>query len=213
MARILVFGDSITYGAFDSESGGWVDRLKAFFFRDGRNYKYSVYNVGISGDTTQDLLERFEFETQQRTKEDDNKDDIIIFNIGTNDSGFLASKKDNWINSKKFRKNIKNLIELAKKFSEKIIFVGPIPVDESKTTPIPWAPDVSYTNETIKKYSEIIDSVCKENKVYFIDLSDKFLKLDYKSLSEDGVHPNPKGHQKIFEIVKDFLFKDDIIFS
>ena len=34
MGRILIFGDSITYGAWDKE-GGWVQRLRKFL--DERN--------------------------------------------------------------------------------------------------------------------------------------------------------------------------------
>ena len=34
---------------------------------------------------------------------------------------------------------------------------------------------------------------------------------DYKSLLEDGAHPNTKGHEEMFVIVKEFLEKKKII--
>ncbi|MFQ6056666.1 MAG: SGNH/GDSL hydrolase family protein [Methanosarcinales archaeon] len=76
---------------------------------------------------------------------------------------------------------------------------------------MPWATNISYKNESIQKYNEIIKSVCKENNVYFVEIFDQMMKLSYKKLLEDGLHPNSDGHQKIFEIIKDFLIKNKII--
>lgn len=209
--RILVFGTSITFGAWDRK-GGWVERLKNFFikkFLSDKNFRYLVYNLGISGDTTEDLLERFEFEAKQRLKE--GEETIVIFEIGGNDSQFIHSQNSLRILPEKFRQNIQNLINLAKKFSSKIIFIGHSPVDETKTTPIPWNRDKSYKNENVSKYNEIIKSVCQENNVYFIEIFEKLSKLGYQNLLEDGLHSNSKGHQKIFETIKDFLIKNKII--
>jgi lysophospholipase L1-like esterase len=52
---ICVFGDSITWGAYDPERGGWVNRLR----NDLEKKEIESYNLGISGDTTADLLKRF----------------------------------------------------------------------------------------------------------------------------------------------------------
>ena len=211
MAQILVFGDSITYGAWDKE-GGWVQRLRKFL--DERNLTDSdfyclVYNLGISGNNSEDLLERFKFETKQRLKE--NEETIIIFAIGINDSQFVHSEGNQRVPINKFKHNIQKLIKLARKFSSKIVFVGLTPVDETKTTPIPWNIDKSYKNEYIEKYNGVIKKICEENKIYFIEIFEKLKNLNYQELLEDGLHPNSKGHQKIFEIVKDFLIENEII--
>jgi len=207
MSKILVFGDSITWGAFDSEGGGWVERLKVSMWTKG---DIQVYNLGISGEKTSNLLERFESEeTKARSKE--NEETIIIFAIGINDSYFVHSKNSLMVPPEQFKENIQKLTDLAQKFSSKIIFIGLTRVDESKTTPIPWDTDKSYKNENIKKYNEIIKSACKDKNIYFVEIFDKWLQSDYKNLLEDGLHPNSKGHQKIFEIVKDFLIHNKII--
>lgn len=209
--RILIFGDSITYGSWDIE-GGWVQRLRKFLdekILTELNFYCLVYNLGISGDTTDDLLERFEFETKKRIKE--KEDTIIIFSIGGNDATFIDDKKQCQILKENFRENIKKLIKLADKYASKIIFTGLLPTDELKTIPIPWALDKSYKNEHIIQYNEIIKSFCEENKILFIDFFEKFKKFDYKNLLEDRQHPNFEGHQKIFEIVKKFLIENKII--
>ncbi len=206
MSKILVFGDSIAWGAFDSEGGGWVECLKLYMWRKG---DIDVYNLGVSGNKTPNLLERFESETKARIEEDE--ETIIIFAIGINDSYFLHSKNDFMTPIEQFKENVQKLTDLAQKFSLKIIFVGLTSVDESKTTPIPWDTDKSYKNENIKKYNEIIKSVSKDRNIYFIEILDKWLQFDYQDLLEDGLHPNSKGHKKIFETVRDFLTQNKII--
>ena len=206
MPNILVFGDSITYGAWDKD-GGWVQRLRKFL---DENYEdFFVCNLGVSGNNSDDLLKRFEFETEQRIKEE--KETIFIFAIGANDSQFIHSQNNLKISLEKFKENIQKLIGLTQKFSPKIIFVGLTPVDETKTTPIPWNTDKSYKNEFIQKYNEIIKTVCKENRIYFVEIFKKLKEVNYQKLLDDGLHPNSDGHQKIFEMVKDFLIKNKII--
>lgn len=203
----MVFGDSISYGAWDSE-GGWVERLRNFLdkrFLSNNDLYFLTYNLGISGDTTEDLVERFEFESQMRAKEGEKA--LFIFSIGGNDSEFNNKQNKCKVNIEDFNKNIIKLIKLARKFSNKIIFTGLTNTDESKTDPIPWNKDFSYKNELIKEYDEIIQKTCKEEKIPFIAI---FNKLDNTDL-EDGCHPNSKGHEKIFNLVKEFLIKNKII--
>ncbi len=209
--RILIFGDSIAYGAWDRE-GGWAWRLRKFLdektLSEPESY-FLVYNLGVSGDTTEDLLERFEFETEQRIKE--KEDTTIIFAIGGNDSTFNNNKNKCHVSQEKSKKNIQKLIKLAAKYAAKILFIGLFPADESKTIPIPWARNKSYKNEYIIQYDKIIKSVCQENSVLFIGIFEEFMNSDYKNLLEDGQHPNSEGHRKIFEIVKEILIKNKII--
>lgn len=156
MAQILVFGDSIAYGAWDRE-GGWVARLRKFLDEKklARSDSYFlIYNLGISEDNTDGVLERFEIETKQRL--DEEEDNIIVFAIGINDSHFVRSQKSFRIKPEKFKNNIQKIIKLSNKYSSRIIFVGLSLVDEAKTSPIPWNADKFYKNEYIQKYNEIM---------------------------------------------------------
>ena len=211
MAQILVFGDSIAYGAWDKE-GGWVSRLRKFI--DEKNltdpdFECLIYNLGVSGDTTEDLLERFEFELEQRL--DEEMETILIFSIGVNDSQFVKSKYSIKIPQEKFRANLEELITAAKKYSSKIIFVGLWPVNEEKTNPVSWDEDKFYKNDSIRNYSNVIKTICEKNQVHFIDLFGLLLKEDYKKLLEDGLHPKSQGNQKFFEIIRDFLAENKIV--
>ena len=65
----------------------------------------------------------------------------------------------------------------------------------------------------MKKYDNVIKSVCAEKNILFLDIFGEWIKIDYKKLldKKDGLHPNSAGHQKIFETVKDFLIENKII--
>ncbi|MBS3050522.1 MAG: hypothetical protein J4400_00020 [Candidatus Aenigmarchaeota archaeon] len=208
--HILIFGDSIAYGAWDGK-GGWVQRLRTYIENNSPKHEKDtlVYNCGVSGDTTSNVLERFEKETGARVGYEE--DTVIIFSIGTNDCLRLNKTGKMNVDRKVFEKNIKNLIKSARKFSDKVFFVGLTPVDESKMGPVEWAPQFSARNIYIEKYDEMIRSVCRMEIVPFIEIFKNFKKTKYLKLLEDGDHPNSKGHEMIFEMVRDFLKKEKII--
>jgi lysophospholipase L1-like esterase len=198
MVKILVFGDSIAWGAFDLEKGGWVERLKTYFFNRelGKEF-YSVYNLEISRDNTDKLMKRFEVETIAR------EPSIIIFAIGINDSQYILSRYNPRVSLEKFRENYSNLINLSRKFTDKIIFIGLTNVDETKSMPIPWDTSKFYDNENILEYDKEIRRICNENNLFYIPVSDLLTKEDLS----DGLHPNTEGHRKIFERIKEELIK------
>jgi len=204
MANILVFGDSIDYGFYDNE-GGWVDRLKRYLFALSRDrnleHDLKVYNLGISGDTTTEILDRFDCETKPRNWE--NQETIVVFSIGLNDSVIILEKNKMPMNQ--FITNIDLLLKKAKVYTNKIVFIGPTPVDELLVTPMPWSPTEFWFNREIRKYDRTLRKICRKSKVDYIELFNKFVKRKYKQLLEDGAHPNTKGHELIFKIVKKYL--------
>ncbi len=198
---ICVFGDSNTFGFWDFDKGGWVNRLRLYFdSKSPDNFYVVVYNLGIDGDDTSSLLKRFEAECKTRNPS------VIIFDIGSNDT-FLNLNGENNISLKQFETNIISLINQAKKFTNKIVFVGFLPVDESKTSPVLWDKNISYTEKEIKKYNDKLKDLIKKAGVLYIDISNMFSNMDL----EDGVHLNSLGHEKLFNKVKEFLIKNKII--
>lgn len=188
--NICIFGDSITYGAFDPEKGGWANRLRLHL--DSKDdFEDEVYNLGVSGDNTEGLLERFDSEAKFR------EPGFLIFAIGVNDSQYVISEKQNRVTIEKFEQNIKELISKAKIITDKILFIGLTPVDEAKTTPIPWNTDKMYKNEYVEKYNSKIKEVCENERVDFIDIFSGMMKEDYKTMLIDGLHPDSKGHEWI----------------
>lgn len=213
MANILVFGNSITYGAWDIE-GGWVTRLRRFLdekvIASQGELDYLVYNLGISGGTTEELVHRLKSEAKSRLEEEG--ETIIIFGMITiNDSYFIYSQNGHKISIDQSKQNVEKLIELAKQITPIVLFVGNTVVDETKTKPISWDADKSYTNEYIRQYDEAVKSICQFKKVPFLELMGNFLSQDYVNMLEDGLHPNTAGHKWMFERVQEFLLKNQVI--
>lgn len=210
--HILVFGTSTTYGAWDLE-GGWVQRLRKFL--DERiinsNYKefYLVYNLGVSGDKSADVLERFESEIQARLGHDENEI-IILFHLGINDCIYNEQLGGLEVGREQFKENYRKLIDLTKKYSQKIVVIGSMPVDK-RVDPMPWSPGRSYKNEYVEQYNKIMGGVAKESEVPFIEIYQRFINQNYSDLLADGVHMTSEGHKQFYEIVKNHLIKNKII--
>lgn len=185
MVHICVFGDSITWGAFDLELGGWVNRLKLYFDNKG-DFETVVYNCGVSGEKVPDVLKRFDIEAQARIP------DKIILAIGINDSPNSEYPKGTKLTE--FEAQFKKLLGKAQKFTGEIVLVGLTNVDETSG-------DHGYKNEEIEKYDLKIKEIAQEESLPFVDL---FSTLSIDEF-EDGLHPNARGHQKIFEKVKEAL--------
>jgi acyl-CoA thioesterase-1 len=204
MTIIIAFGDSVTWGACDRE-GGWVQRLRRHLEGNPEN-DATVYNAGISGDTTAGLLERME----QEIRTMDGERTVVIIGIGINDSMFLLKERRNAIPVGDFRKNLGILYLIAKRYSEKVIFVGLNPVDE-RVDPIPWLPGASYTNQHVERYNDTIEQFCGKNNLGFVEVFNEWLKQDYPRLLEDGLHPNSGGHERIFRAVREVLARKGLI--
>ncbi|MBI4739655.1 hypothetical protein HY772_09030 [Candidatus Woesearchaeota archaeon] len=201
MTRICIFGDSITWGAYDPDQGGWVGRLRKHF--ESRRVDAEIYNCGINGDNTFSLLKRFEAESKAR------EPDVIMFAIGINDSQYVNSKDNPRVSLQDYNRNLQKLLALAKKQAKVVIFVGLTCVDEAITAPIPWNPIKYYENERIRQYDAVLESFCTENGLLYIPMFDLLKKNDFY----DGLHPNSQGHQKISERASVFLMKSVVAAS
>jgi len=199
--RICVFGDSITWGAFDDEKGGWTTRLK-IYIESIYSRKYSIYNFGVDGDTTKLLLQRLNKKLQSICPK------IVIIAEGINDSLFYQNIQENYIDINDFKNNLTKILTVIKKFTPKVIFIGLTKVEEFKVNPFLGSETGKcYDNENIKKYDLAIKNFCKENNLPFIEMFDLLKDEDL----EDGLHPNAQGHEKMFQRVKDFLVENKII--
>ena len=194
---INIFGDSIAWGAFDDQ-GGWADRLKNYLMMKGRVDYSEVYNLGISSENSDKLLKRFASENEARNP------DVIMIAVGVNDSQYVKSKNNPRVSLEKLEQNLLEMIKQAR--GREIIFVGITSVDESKVRPIPWSPVKYYDNGNITIYNAKIKEICGKSGLLFIEMQDLLKDEDL----EDGLHPNSKGHEKMFLRVKDFLESNKI---
>lgn len=195
--NILIFGDSIAYGACDKENLGWVNRLRFTLEKNKKNDYYNVFNLSVPGDTTIELKNRFRNECNARYNS--NMHNIIIFSIGVNDSQIINNT--NHVSEDSFKKNIVKLVAQALQYTEKILFVGLTPVDNSRVNSLSWNPSITYTNDEVSKFNIYLKDVCSRCSTKYLNIFDLLNNDDL----EDGLHPNSVGHQKIYEKIYQYL--------
>ncbi len=186
-----IFGDSVTQGAYIEKS--WVDLLRVYLEKKYRDDFINVFNLGIGGNTTDDIVKRFKFESMMRVPTD------IIFAIGVNDSGYFKTSDKPIVPTDRFEKNIRQLINEAKEYTDNITFLGLVLGDDSILKPIPGnLHGESYDYKRVDIYNQKIKEVSEKNNCRFVRLLEKLKSDDFM----DGLHPNDQGNKKIFEELK-----------
>lgn len=190
--NIYVLGDSIVYGAWDEEKHGYVNRLK----EEIKNNKKieNIQGLGIPGETSEGLVKRIDIELKPRNP------NTIIIATGINDTIYIKSKNKEAVSQENFIKNIRKIIDIAKKYTNNILILGLTRVIEEHTTPILWNDDEMYFNNTIKKYDKALEEFCNTNNIEYIKMFDL---LEDEDFSDDGIHPNEKGHEKIYKVINE----------
>lgn len=204
--NILVFGDSITQGYYDTENGGWCNRLHMHVMNlcvaEDWQRDFSVFNLGVSGDSLDQLHERFETEFRRRS----GADCVTIFAYGINDSMSDASGNCR-IELSSFEKLYAEYIELAKTKGH-VVLIGLVPIDESQVDPMPWLKTHSYLKQNCDSYDEVVSRLAEERGCTFVPLNDIYKATTH---TVDGVHPNSDGHELIFKRLKQVLEAQNIL--
>lgn len=189
--NILVLGDSLVYGIGDTEKGGWVNRLR-LSLEKRNDFYYDIYNLGIPDDSSYDILKRFEKEIKDRYYQGKL---IVIYQFGANDSS--QTKTDFNV----YKQRIKTIFQKTKLYTTNILFLN-IPKAMEIKTEGRLGIMAEINNKKIKEYNGCIEEICKEENIKYIQL-DKLITLE--DISEDGVHPNNKGHNKIAKTIYEYL--------
>jgi lysophospholipase L1-like esterase len=177
---VCVTGDSIAYGMGDS-AGGWAARL-GYYLLD-RYPGSSVGNYSLPGATSLGIKEIYDSGCGSQSA------DISIVAVGINDSAHS-------LYGEAFKNNLTEIFKKASKASSKVAFVGLTAVDEGRLN------GLNYRNNSIADYDTQIKELSKQLGADYIDLKDVLTEND---LSEDGLHPNDFGHEKIFLKIKEYV--------
>lgn len=162
---------------------------------------YPVINSGIGGNRTDDLLEQL---NKRVFKYKPNK---LILLIGIND---LLHQKD-------YKYVINNIEIITNKISKKYpdckIYIESVyPVNKKWKDNAKDEFKLDETKEEIKKLNEEIKKLCEDKEYTYVDVYPE-LKNDKEELkdeyTDDGLHPNSKGYEKITEVLIDKIFKED----
>jgi acyl-CoA thioesterase-1 len=168
----VAFGDSLTAGLGLTAAESYPSLLQKML--DANGYQYDVVNAGVSGDTTAGGLRRIDWALEGDVR-------FLILELGAND--LLRGQP-----VKEMKKNLSQIIDLAKKRGVEVLLAGM------------YAPTNSgrdYQREVQEAYR----SLAREQQVTLIPF---FLDrvAGVESLNQtDGIHPNVEGTRIVAETV------------
>lgn len=183
---VLFFGDSLIVGVGDPEGRGWVGRIVAASFDAGRDLV--AYNLGVRGETSIDVLQRWRLETEPRLRP--TTESRVIFSFGVNDTTLEDGQPR--VGPTQSLEALAALLNQAASLKLPALVVGPAPVDDEEQ------------NERISSVSRRFVGACREEGVPFIDV---FRQLRDSELwrkevaAGDGAHPGPAGYELLAELV------------
>lgn len=193
--RIVVFGDSVAYGAWDSE-GGWVDRLKRWAHQvtieSAGETKLQVFNLGIGGDTSTGIARRIEAELAARQSA--SWPLAVVISYGANDERTTDGTIETDLET--FKATTRRIIAAAQKHTEKPIFVGSPRLVETVLT----FKGREYSDERLAAYEAAQREIVEAAGIPYVEIRSLFDNDNYYAF--DKIHPNNNGHVVIFEAVK-----------
>jgi acyl-CoA thioesterase I len=195
--RIFFFGDSITLGCDDSSGLGWPGRLIAKISRPDR--KLAAYNLGINGDTSEHIKDRWHSELQARSRD---VSGLVIFAFGFNDAASVNSNIPQ-VDLARSVANAREILTEASKLTE-VLWIGPTPVDESVNPMVTEIATWQMFNKTISEYDQAYMKLSQTLGIDYLSLYQKFINNgQYKKalVSADKVHPADAGYALIADTV------------
>jgi acyl-CoA thioesterase-1 len=179
--RLVVVGDSFAAGVGDPKALGWVGRVVAR--SQSPDLVLTAYNLGIRGDSSADVLDRWREETGRRFAA--GSEHRLVINVGHGDvrQGLSTARS---------RLNLANILDDAAAFSVPTLVVGSAPTL-----------DPAF-DERLKVVADAQADVCSRRHVPFVDCFEPLRGHEQWAsdlATGDGVHPGQAGYGLIAWLV------------
>lgn len=186
--KINFIGDSITYGEHLKRKDTWTTIIQ------NARKKDIIINRGISGDTTNGMLSRFQAEVVV------DKPDVVHIMGGLND--IICYGSADYIKG-----NFKAMSQQAKFYNIKPI-IGICPLPMVKQINPAWKKFTDF-NRLIKEMQNLNEWLCEyvsiSSDIFFVNYETKLNNENRSSLYIDGMHLNQQGQKLLSETFLDFL--------
>ncbi len=196
--RILIFGDSIVHGTWDS-AGGWADRIKQQYHRryidSGGTEKVQVYNLGIGGEDSGRLRTRIENEIKARY--DKRWPSSIIVATGKNDSRLLDGTTPQ-TSEEQFKTNLSEIFDICKRYTNKVLYISPAGLSGEETINFKGN---FYSNERLYTYVDAARQAAEQQNIPMLDIF-RAIEGNPELFGPDGVHPNTKGYELLAGLIQ-----------
>lgn len=177
---ILFLGDSLTEGHGLSKESSYPSIVEKVLVSKGHK-DLKVLNGGVSGSTTASGVSRLRWFLKA-------KPNILVLALGAND-GLRGTKIE------ETKKNLVNIVTMAKKNKMKIILCGMM---------LP----PNYGKDYQKKFKALFVNLSKEYDLKLIPFLLKGVGGIKKLNLADGIHPNEEGHKIVAKNILKVLEKE-----
>ena len=179
---VVAFGDSITEGYGVARGGDYPAQLERALA--ARGVKAKVVNAGVSGDTTNNALDRVASVIAA-------KPDLVILEFGGNDG--LRGLAPNLT-----RKNLSELIQRLQKAGARVSLIG-------MTLP------KNYGSGYLTKFEQIFTDLAAQHKITLIPVTPAAVlgTAGTKGLmQQDGIHPTAAGYKQFVAYLAPLIEKE-----
>jgi lysophospholipase L1-like esterase len=206
-ARVVAFGDSITYGYGVPPETNWVSQLQARFNLD-------MINAGVSGNTSSQGLARIQNDVLAA------RPGFVIINFGMNDH-VMTSLDHPQVSQTTFCNNLSSMIDQVRRINAIPILVTVNYLIEGDATqyyyhrhPAAYYANVGGAQAWLDRYLEIVRALAAEKNVDLVDVRaacDQYDRYQFlRSLvngaaTDDGVHPYLLGSNVYARLIGDYL--------
>lgn len=178
--RICFIGDSFTQGIGDETELGWVSRI-AIHVRKNRP-DISIFNLGIRGNTSLDILNRWESEVNARVS--DKEPFRLVFCFGANDCADDGRGRRR-VSIADTISNTHVIMKAAQKIAP-TIFIGPPPILDDQAA-----------DQRLSELELVMHGVANEHSIPFLPVFETMRRSNVwtaGAAAGDGTHPNAAGY-------------------
>ncbi|MBE9063027.1 GDSL-type esterase/lipase family protein [cf. Phormidesmis sp. LEGE 11477] len=186
--RICFFGDSFVSGTGDPTYLGWVNRTCAAM--TSPHYKLTAYNLGIRGNTSEQIEVRWLSEADKRFPND--TDNRVVFSFGTNDNRVEDGIR--FVEEKNSVLCARRILTQAKEMFP-VLLIGPPPVADENM------------NYRAQKISAHYSDLCAELDVPCLDVYQSLRKNALwmqEVAAVDGSHPAASGYLALSQLITEW---------
>jgi lysophospholipase L1-like esterase len=183
--HVLFFGDSHTVGVADPSGLGWVGRIVAATHAEG--IPLVPYNLGVRGETSEDVLRRWQGEATPRASDRETK---VVFAVGANDTS-----EEEEASRVELSDSVGALVAMLRQADEAglaAIVVGPAPVGDEQQV------------ERIANLSSRFAEACDRMGVPFVEVTASLhgnRTWREEIAASDEAHPGAAGYEALAHIV------------
>lgn len=189
--RVVAVGDSVT-----ADRLGWFELLAAAIRRSGTP-PAALLNLGLSGNTTADVLERFDLLEAARPSR-------VLVMLGTNDARMHGRTSEyRMVTAGETERNLRALLHLiTDDLNATVTVLTPPAIDQHRAAahfagaPVGWhASAVAEVADVVRQVAPTAVDLHTAARRYGLD----------RFLEADGVHPTPAGQRLIVASLVDHL--------